>query len=146
LVYVADTLHDRVVSLTGHFAEQAQLPLSGLTRPSAVAVDGAGGIFVIDQENERVLKLPWTATVATVLPYAVGRPEFVAVDASLDLYVTDSRDNRVMRLNKVTNTAIALPFDGLNRPQGVAVDSSGNVYVVDAGNNRVLKLPPGELT
>ena len=89
-----------------------------------------------------MLKLPWTATVETVLPFVVGRPDFVAVDTSGNVYVTDSRDNRVMKLVKASNTSITLPFNGLNHPQGIAVDTAGNVYVADAGNNRVLKLPP----
>ncbi len=141
-VFVTDTVHNRVLELLGHSSSQAELPFTGLEGPSAVTVGSNNLLFVIDRENERVLKLPWTATVATVLPYAVGRPDFVAVDATDDLYVTDSRDNRVMRLVKASNTSIALPFNGLNGPQGVAVDAAGNVYVADAGNNRVLKLPP----
>lgn len=141
VVYLADSQHNRVLALNSRSPGQTELPFSGLQRPSAVAVDSGGGLFVIDRENERVLKLPSTATVATVLPYAVGRPECIAVDASDDLYVTDSRDNRVIKLAKSSNTAVALPFTGLSGPAGVAVDSAGNVYVADAGNNRILKLP-----
>ena len=105
-------------------------------------MDGNGTLFVVDRDNERVIKLPATATVATVLSYAVGRPEYIAVDADNDLYVTDTRHNSVLKLLKASNTMITLPFKGLRNPQGVAIDAAGNVYVVDAGNNRVLKLPP----
>lgn len=141
-IVVTDSGHDRVLTLSAHSSDQRELPFTGLDGPSGVAVGGDGGLFVVDRENERVLKLPWTASVATVLPYAVGRPDFVAVDHTDNLYVTDSRDNRVMKLLKDSNTSITLPFKGLKGPQGVAVDSAGNVYVADAGNNRVLKLPP----
>jgi len=141
-VFVTDSAHNRVLELLAHSTGQTELPFSGLDGPSAVAVGIDRVLFVLDRENERVLKLPWTAHVATVLPYAVGRPDFVAVDAGGNLYVTDSRDNRVMRLVKSSNTSITLPFKGLNGPQGIAVDAAGNVYVADAGNNRVLKLPP----
>jgi serine/threonine protein kinase len=116
-VYVADSLHNRVLKLTAHSTDQAELPFTGLERPSAVAVGRDGVLFVIDRENERVLKLPATATVATVLPYAVGRPDYVAVDAVDNLYVTNSRDNRVMKLVKDSNTSITLPFNGLNGPR-----------------------------
>lgn len=142
-IVVSDSGHDRVLTLSTHPAGQRELPFTGLDGPSGVAVAGDGGLFVVDRENERIVKLPWTASAATVLPYAVGRPDFVAVGgAGGDLYVTDSRDNRVLKLMKDTNTSITLPFKGLRGPQGVAVDSAGNVYVADAGNNRVLKLPP----
>ncbi|WP_156297170.1 serine/threonine-protein kinase PknD [Mycobacterium paragordonae] len=142
-IVVADSGHDRVLALSGVHSSQRELPFTGLDEPSGVAVGSDGGLFVIDRANERVLKLPWTASVATVLPYAVGHPDFVAVDATGDLYVTDSHANRVMKLTKDTNTSITLPFNGLKGPQGVAVDSAGNVYVADSGNNRVLKLPRG---
>ncbi len=141
-VFVTDSGHNRVLELLVHSNGQTELPFSGLEGPSAVAVGSDRVLFVLDRENERVLKLPWTAHVATVLPYAVGRPDFLAVDSTGNLYVTDGRDNRVMQLVKASNTSITLPFNGLNAPQGVAVDAAGNVYVADSGNNRVLKLPP----
>jgi serine/threonine-protein kinase len=141
-IVVSDSGHDRVLALSGANSGPKELPFTGLNDPSGVAVGSDGGLFVVDRANERVLKLPWTASVATVLPYAVGHPDFVAVDAAGDLYVTDSHANRVMKLRKDTTASITLPFNGLKGPQGVAVDSAGNVYVADAGNNRVLKLPP----
>ncbi len=141
-IVVSDSGHDRVLTLSTHPPGQRELPFTGLDGPSGVAVGSDGGLFVVDRENERVVKLPWTASVATVLPYAVGHPDFVAVDATGNLYVTDSHANRVIKLTKDTNASITLPFKGLTGPQGVAVDSAGNVYVADAGNNRVLKLPP----
>lgn len=141
-IVVTDSGHDRVLALSEtRSPSPRELPFTGLDEPSGVAVGNDGGLFVIDRANERVLKLPWTASVATVLPYAVGHPDFVAVDGAGDLYVTDSHANRVMRLRKDTTASITLPFNGLKGPQGVAVDSAGNVYVADAGNNRVLKLP-----
>ncbi|OBK29292.1 hypothetical protein A5634_18570 [Mycobacterium asiaticum] len=141
-VFVTDATHNRVVARLTPSDEQIVLPFSGLDGPSAVAVSRDRALFVIDRENERVLKLPRTATVDTVLPYVIGRPDYVAVDTDGNVYVTDSHGNRVLKLVKESNTAITLPFNGLNNPQGVAVDAAGNVYVTDTGNNRVLKLPP----
>ena len=79
-VVVSDCAHNRVVELFGHSTEQTELPFSGLACPSAVTVGRKGALFVIDRDNERVLKLPWTATVSTVLPFVVGHPEDVAAD------------------------------------------------------------------
>ncbi|WP_172832510.1 serine/threonine-protein kinase PknD [Mycobacterium asiaticum] len=141
-VVVTDVTHNRVLALRMHSAEQTELPFTGLDGPSAVTVGPDHAVYVIDRENERVLKLPRTAIVDTVLPYVIGRPDWVAVDTDGNAYVTDSHRNRVLKLVKESSTAITLPFNGLNNPQGVTVDTAGNVYVVDAGNNRVLKLPP----
>lgn len=141
-VVVTDSTRNRVVELLGHSTQQTELPFSGLACPSAVTVGGDGSLFVIDRDNERVLKLPWTARVPTVLPFVVGRPDDVAVDRSGNVYVTDSHDNRVTKFVRASNTSKTLPFNGLDHPQGISVDTAGNVYVVDTGNNRVLKLPP----
>ncbi|WP_081282635.1 serine/threonine-protein kinase PknD [Mycobacterium asiaticum] len=140
IYYVADSLHNRVLTLqpTG----QTELPFTGLEHPSAVVVDKDGVLFVVDRDNERILRLPPTAIVATVLPYAVDRPDFMTVGEGDDLYVSDGHANKVVKLVKASNTSDPLPFQGLKNPQGIAVDAAGNVYVVDSGNNRVLKLPP----
>ncbi|OBG33295.1 hypothetical protein A5673_24015 [Mycobacterium sp. E3198] len=142
-VVVSDCAHNRVVELLGQSAEQTELPLSGLACPSAVTVSRGGALFVVDRDNERVLKLPWTATVPTVLPFVVGHPDDVAVDAGGNVYVTEGKDNRVTKFVRATNTSMTLPFNGVKNPQGIGVDAAGNVYVADTGNNRVLKLPPG---
>ena len=141
-VVVTDCTHNRVVELRAHSTAQTELPFSGLACPSAVTVNRDGAFYVIDRDNERVLKLPWTATVPTALPFVVGRPDDVAVDTSGNVYVTDSHDNRVTKFVTASNTSKTLPFNGVNHPQGIDVDTAGNVYVVDTGNNRVLKLPP----
>ena len=141
-VVVTDCAHNRVVALRAHSTEQTELPFSGLACPSAVTVNRDGALFVIDRDNERVLKLPWTATVPTALPFVVGRPDDVAVDTSGNVYVTDSHDNLVTKFVTASNTSKTLPFNGVNHPQGIDVDAAGNVYVIDASNNRVLKLPP----
>jgi serine/threonine protein kinase, bacterial len=141
-VVVTDCAHNRVVALRAHSTEQTELPFSGLACPSAVTVNRDGALFVIDRDNERVLKLPWTATVPTALPFVVGRPDDVAVDTSGNVYVTDSHDNRVTKFATASNTSKALSFNGVNHPQGIDVDTAGNVYVVDTANSRVLKLPP----
>ncbi len=141
-VVVTDCTHNRVVALRAHSTEQTELPFSGLACPSAVTVNPNGALFVIDRDNERVLKLPWTATVPTALPFVVGRPDDVAVDTSGNVYVTDSHDNRITKFVTASNTSKTLMFSGVNHPQGIDVDTAGNVYVVDAGNNRILKLPP----
>ncbi|HZE17127.1 MAG TPA: serine/threonine-protein kinase, partial [Mycobacterium sp.] len=77
-IVVTDCAHNRVAELLGNSTGPKELPFSGLACPSAVAVDHAGALFVIDRNNERVLKLPLRATVATVLPFMVGHPDNVA--------------------------------------------------------------------
>jgi hypothetical protein len=125
---------------------QVELPFTGLQGPDDddVAVDSAGNVYVTDDDNNRVLKLPAGSNTPIKLPFTgLNRPQGVAVDSAGNVYVTDAGNNRALKLPARSNTPIKLPFTGLNRPTGVAVDSAGNVYVTDAGNNRVLKLPAG---
>ena len=56
-LYVADLLNDRVVKLAAGSSTPTVLPFTGLRGPMGVAVDSAGNVYVIDQ-NDRVLKLP----------------------------------------------------------------------------------------
>jgi serine/threonine-protein kinase len=126
-----------------------------------VAIDAAGGLYVTDYSNNRLLKLAAdSATTAThripvipeisssntqtVLPnYSFVCPEGLAVDAPGNIYVTDGLKNRVVRLAAGSYSQTILPITGLNQPRGVAVDAAGNLYVSDHGNNRVVKLAAG---
>ena len=133
---------------------QVELPFTGLDHPDDVAVDGAGNVYVTDEFNGRVLKLPAGSTTQVELPFTgVKVPTGVAVDTAGDVYVTDyettnafsAKNNRVLKLPAGSNTQVELPFTGLTRPGAVAVDNVGNVYVTDGdlGKCKVLKLPAG---
>jgi uncharacterized RDD family membrane protein YckC/streptogramin lyase len=125
-------------------SRQVVLPFTGLHQPSAVAVDTTGAVYVVDQNNNRVLKLPAGATTPTTLPFTgLNKPSAVAVDTTGAVYVADSGASRVLKLPAGAATPTTLPFTGLTDPDGVAVDSAGAVYVADASNKQVLKLAAG---
>lgn len=143
-----------VLALTfmGHKSSSRQVVLafSGLKNPAGVAVDNTGAVYVVDTDNNRVLKLPAGATTATTLPFTgLNRPLGVAIDTNGAVYVADSGDNRVLKLPAGATTPTTLPLSGLNEPKAVAVDSAGSVYVTasvkEPGGTRgqVLKLAPG---
>ena len=128
-----------------NYTQQVELPFTGLHGPTGVAVDTAGNVYVTDDRNNRVLRLPagtnWmgshlTHTNPVELPLNVQVPSNVAVIAG-DVYVTDN--SRVLKLPAGGDTPIELPFV-VPVPMGVAVDNAGDVYVTDGGNGRVLKL------
>jgi WD40 repeat protein len=109
--------------------------------PAAVAVDGAGNIYVtIDRPiKPRVLKFAAGAETPTELPVdRLNTPAAVAVGPDGAVYVVDSYTKRVLKLAE--GRAAGLPFTGLKKPSGVSVDTAGNVYVADTGNKRVLQL------
>jgi streptogramin lyase len=110
---------------------QIVLPFPGLNKPSGVAVDNTDDVYVVDQGNNRVLKLAAGATAPTTLPFTgLNKPSGVAVDTTGAVYVADSGDNRVLKLPAGATAPTTLPFTGLTDTKGVAVDSAGAVYVV----------------
>lgn len=64
-----------------------------------MAVDAAGGVYVTDGDNHRVVKLAAGASTQTVLPFtSLNHPYGVAVDTAGSGYVTDRNTNRVLKL------------------------------------------------
>jgi len=124
---------------------QSTIVNSGLSYPYGAAVDGNGNVYIADNNNNRVVKVPWTgsgygtqSTVTTDVSYPFG----VAVDGSGNVYVADRGNNRVVKVpwtgsDYGTQSTVAT---NLNQPTSVVVDASGNLYVADS-DNRVVKVP-----
>lgn len=140
-VYVADFLNNRVlmwnsaVALTSGLAAdgvvgQADLlsnsgaaSNTGLNRPSDIAVDSLGNLYVADRDNNRVVRF--------------NKP-FGTVDAATG--AGDRTADGVFGQTNFTTSAVGNGgVDKLNAPAGLTVDSSNNLYVADASNSRVLR-------
>ena len=101
-----------------------------LCNPSAVAIDGAGNIYIADAGNSRVLEFA-----------KAGNPP-VASDAIA---------NRAYGQTGVTDFSDTQCADGVGgdppasnhamcNPGGVAIDAAGDLFVADSGNNRVIEI------
>ena len=128
-VYIADTYHHRIRRVgtdgiittfagmggEGHFsgdgwpATQAELD-----RPSDVAADAVGNIYIADKDNHRIRRVGTDGIITT----------FAGTGAERGF----SGDNGPATLAR------------LNSPTGVAVDKSGNVFIADTGNHRVRRV------
>ncbi len=185
-LYFADTDNSRVrrvapngvistVVGTGNFGYGGDTGLAVNATVSdvmAVAVDGAGNLYIADASNRRIRKVGSDGKITTIAGTGVegysgdggpatsamiGRPVALAFDGSGNLYFADSSAQRIRKISTngtittvAGNGAQAFAGDGgsatsasLGFPLGVAFDASGNLYIADADHNRVRKVTPG---
>jgi sugar lactone lactonase YvrE len=137
--------------------------------PAAVAIDGAGTVYVADTLNYTIRKITSSGVVTTLagMPGQAGsadgagvaarfnNPAGIAVDAAGTVYVADT-DNSTIRT--ITPAGVVSTIAGLagsagsadgpgstarfRFPKGVAVDAAGKVYVADYGNETIRTITP----
>ena len=127
-----------------------------LMRPSGIAVDAAGDLYIADTDNARVRKVDKNGMISTVAGGAFPRgpnisddgglatsayldgPSSLAFDGAGNLYIGGS-----FKIRKVTPAGIiSTVATGLTFVEGMTFDSRGNLYFGDAMNARIKKLAP----
>ena len=187
-VYIADYGNSRVrrvnsagviATVAGNgssgFAGDGGLATSAGMRPTAVAVDTTGSLFIVDYNNSRVRKLSPSGTITTVAgngthgfggdggpaTAASMTPNGLAIDPFGNLFIVDSDNGRIRKVNPA-GIISTVAGDGTNgfggdggpatqaalaHPDGVAVDNSGNIFIADWGNSRIRRVfPSGIIT
>jgi autotransporter-associated beta strand protein len=129
-IYVADRFNYRVRKVTvstgiintfagsgrGNFwGDGGSATSAGLDKPSSVAFDTSGNMYIADTYNNRVRKVTTGGIISTFA--GIGLPGY-------------SGDGGAATSAK------------LNEPTSVAADSNGNVFVADSVNNVVRKITP----
>ncbi len=118
-------------------------------RPSGVAVDGRGNLYVADTGRDRILKFApdgrpaggWDGGPAGT---RLRGPQGLAIDAAGFVFVADTGNHRVVKFSPAGTPLASWGSGGgddgeLNSPAAVAVDPAGNLYVADTKNHRVQK-------
>jgi trimeric autotransporter adhesin len=137
-----------------------------LALPQTVAVDGAGNLYIADNDNARIRKVDATThTISTVAgtgtggfsgdggPASAALVSFstsVTLDTSGNLYIADTGNLRIRRIDRTTgviNTIAGGPGDNvpataavLLGPRDIALDAAGNVYIADQANHRIRRI------
>ncbi len=165
-VYVADNDTIREITSAGVVTTIAGQPgVAGNTDgtrsaasffdPSALAVDGAGNVYVADSGNSAIRVVAPGGVVTTlpvappsVLSFMLG----ITIDGAGNLYVIEN--NTVQKITPsgvVTLLAGGGGYGDLDGPGATAefgyataltIDGAGNLYVVDTGNAAVRKITP----
>ena len=165
-LYIADYYNNRVrrVSTTGIITtiagngmtdppqDNVQATMSSI-KPSAVAVDPSGNVFIADGNSARIRKVDSSGTITTFSNLFTSFGASLATDASGNLYLADG----LWSVSKITPSGSATTIAGqsypgyngdgiaatsalLNQPNGLTVDNGGNIYISDSGNNRIRKV------
>ena len=164
--------HHRRVGETGFFGggfggDGGPAIQAALDRPSGVAVDGAGNLFIADSGNHRIRKVNAAGVISTV----AGTESFSAGSAGTEarrsrllwtalwrgggragnIFIADTVNHRIRKVNAagVISTVAGTEERGdggpavdaqLRNPSGVAADGTGNLFIADTGNHQIRKV------
>ena len=149
---------------------------AGLNSPWSVTPAPAGGLYIADQNNNRIRFIDASGTISTVIgtgdaayggdngpaPQAqLNVPASVAIDVAGNLYIADSGNNRVRKISAKTNIVTTIagnsgesisgdsgPADqaGLYGPYTLALDNQGSLLIADVFHNRIRKVAANAAT
>lgn len=154
--YIADQGNQRIVQLRGLIAGSATVATGSMTTsaPTGVATDAQGNLFIVDANNQYVIKVtPSHIDLLSNTSYpgvaseidinaggsALNGPSGIAATDRGDLYIADKGNSRVVKVTaEGVSTVLSTGTIALEGPEGVAVDSKGNVFIADA--NHIVKV------
>ncbi len=105
-VYVADTMHNRILALSAGSDDPAPLPFEGLNSPTGVTADNTGTVYVNDSGNKRELILPSGTRKQTELAFSgLDHPTGLTVDSARTVDVPTPAKIRWLRWTRARTSS-----------------------------------------
>lgn len=170
-LYIADSANHRVYRLhprdgfapvagsgtAGNLGDGSPPVLAQLNRPSGLAVDAAGVLYICDAGNARIRRLMPNGVMQGYPSTGLREPKGVAPDAEGGLFVADAGNHRVVWLG-VNGARVELAGTGapgfggdlgaaadaqLSSPSALIVAPNGAILIADSDNHVVRSLTRG---
>ena len=157
-VYIADVGNHRIRKITvadgiittvagngvqGFAGDGGSATSASLDRPSNIAFDSNGDMFVLDSGNNRVRKVDFsTGVINTVAgPTGLSDPRGIAVAPNDVVFVTDTHGTQDLKKIDAAgvDNLVALVNIG-SYPHDLAIDDSGVIYVAKSSAGTVVEL------
>ncbi len=175
-IYIADTVNNRVRKIVasnanittiagtgtaGYTGDKGQAASAELNRPSGVAVDGSGNLYIADTANHVIRMVTSGGVISTfagnnqagssgdggaATSAQLNSPTAVAIDSAKNVYIADTGNDTIRLVAPSGNISTIIGTGNLTKPTALAVDASGVLYLTDPGNNRVLKFTGGRFS
>ncbi|MBI4689744.1 MAG: 6-bladed beta-propeller [Nitrospirae bacterium] len=145
IIYVADAGNHRLqtFSLDGIYLRSIGVKGNAagqMRRPTDVAVDHKGDIYVTDEDNKRVQV--FDSAGRNYKNYVdVSGPSSIAMDKD-GFFVADAEDYKIKKFNFDRRLLLSFGTEGGGKSQfrtlsGISIDQNGNVFAVDAKKNTI---------
>lgn len=142
---------------------------ASLYSPSGVYPDGAGNLYIVDYQNNRIRRVDTNGIISTFAGKGthgffgdggqatnayLASPYFVVADQNKNVFIMDHDNYRVRKVaaNGIITTVLGngtnlYAGDGgpatrasISDPRGITVDNSGNLYIAEFGSHHIRKV------